>query len=136
MDCNNKLHLIDFGISKIYKQNNVHIKEAKIHSVIGSVNFSSLNVINLIEPSRRDDMESILYILFYLLINNISYISYNNLNIYEKKNIDTILMFLQDNTSIRLNNCINFMNVEKIFKYIRRLKYNQEPNYDYIIKLL
>ena len=136
MDCNNKLHLIDFGISKIYKQNNVHIKEAKIHSVIGSVNFSSLNVINLIEPSRRDDMESILYILFYLLINNISYISYNNLNIYEKKNIDTILMFLQDNTSITLNNCINFMNVEKIFKYIRRLKYNQEPNYDYIIKLL
>ena len=81
-------------------------------------------------------MESILYILFYLLINNISYTSYNNLNIYEKKNIDTILMFLQDNTSITLNNCINFMNVEKIFKYIRRLKYNQEPNYDYIIKLL
>ena len=31
---------------------------------------------------------------------------------------------------------INYELLDKLFNYIRRLKYNQEPKYDYIVQLL
>jgi hypothetical protein len=137
LDNNYKLYLIDFGISKIYRHNNIHNKETQIKSVIGSVNFSSLNILNLIEPSRRDDIEALLFILFYLLINNTNYVSYDKLNAHEKKKILTLLIFLQDNTNSILNNkTINYSLIEKLFNYVRRLKYDQAPKYDYITTLI
>lgn len=137
LDTSYNLYIIDFGLSKIYKNGTIHNSETQIKSLIGSVNFSSLNVINLIEPSRRDDIESLLYILFYLLLDKSCYSIYSNLDVNNKKNIDILLMFLQDkNNSILNNKSINYSTLDKLFKYIRRLKYNQVPNYDYIIILL
>ena len=137
LDTNYKLYLIDFGISKIYRINNIHNSETQIKSLLGSVNFSSLNVLNLIEPSRRDDIESLLYILFYLLLNKENYCTYDNLNASTKKNIDIIILFLQDKSNnLLINKNINYSTLIKLFKYIRRLKYNQVPNYDYIIILI
>jgi len=137
IDSNNKLYLIDFGLSRINIINNTHIIEPKIHSLIGSINFSSLNVLNLIEPAQRDDVESILYILFYLLLSKENYTIYDSIADIEKKNIDIFLIFLQDKTNIILNNiAINYLLVGKLFKYVRRLKYNQKPNYEYIIQLI
>jgi serine/threonine protein kinase len=137
LDTSYNLYIIDFGLSKMYKINNIHNSETQIKSLIGSVNFSSLNVINLIEPSRRDDIESLLYILFYLLLDKSCYSIYTNLDVSNKKNIDILLIFLQDkNNSILNNKSINYTTLDKLFKYIRRLKYNQVPNYDYIIILL
>ena len=137
LDTSYNLYIIDFGLSKMYKNGTIHNSETQIKSLIGSVNFSSLNVINLIEPSRRDDIESLLYILFYLLLDKSCYSIYSNLDVNNKKNIDILLMFLQDkNNSILNNKSINYTTLDKLFKYIRRLKYNQVPNYDYIITLL
>jgi casein kinase 1 len=137
LDTSYNLYIIDFGLSKIYKSGTIHNSETQIKSLIGSVNFSSLNVINLIEPSRRDDIESLLYILFYLLLDNSCYNIYTSLDVSNKKNIDILLMFLQDkNNSILNKKSINYTTLDKLFKYIRRLKYNQAPNYDYIIILL
>jgi len=137
LDSNYKLYIIDFGIAKIYRHNNIHNSETQIRSLIGSVNFSSLNVLNLIEPSRRDDIESLLYILFYLLLDNSTYSIYDTLNTNEKKNIDILVTFLQDKSNNVLNKkTINYTSLDKVFKYIRRLKYNQVPNYDYIIILI
>lgn len=137
IDSNNKLYLIDFGLSRINIINNTHIIEPKIHSLIGSINFSSLNVLNLIEPAQRDDVESILYILFYLLLSKENYTIYDSIADIEKKNIDIFLIFLQDKTNIIFNNiAINYLLVGKLFKYVRRLKYNQKPNYEYIIQLI
>jgi casein kinase 1 len=137
LDTSYNLYIIDFGLSKMYKRGNIHNNETQIKSLIGSVNFSSLNVINLIEPSRRDDIESLLYILFYLLLDKSCYNIYTSLDVSNKKNIDILLMFLQDkNNSILNNKSINYTTLDKLFKYIRRLKYNQVPNYDYIITLI
>jgi serine/threonine protein kinase len=134
---NYKLYLIDFGISKIYRHNNIHNKETQIKSLIGSINFSSLNILNLIEPSRRDDVEALLFILFYLLINDANYVSYDKLNAHDKKNIAILVIFLQDNTNNIVNNkTINYSLIEKLFNYVRRLKYDQAPKYDYITTLL
>ena len=40
--------IIDFGLSKQYIMYNKHIEEKKIKSIIGSINFSSKNVLNYI----------------------------------------------------------------------------------------
>ena len=73
----NKVFLIDFGISKIYKNGTIHNDETKISGLLGSVNFSSLNTINFIEPARRDDIESVMYILVYMLLPKNTYCVYN-----------------------------------------------------------
>lgn len=125
----NKVFLIDFGISKIYKNGTIHNDETKINGLLGSINFSSLNTINLIEPSRRDDIESTIYVLLYMLLPQISYNEYNNLDSIQKKDILTIIVFLKNNYT----NIINYEIFTKLFTYIRRLKYNQQPNYCYII---
>lgn len=133
LDSNYKLYIIDFGIAKIYKNATIHNKETKIRGVIGSINFSSLNVINLIEPSRRDDVESIFYMLIYLLLSNENYKYYDSFNNYEKKNITAITYLMEHTLNIQK---IDYELLNKLFNYIRRLKYNQEPKYDYIVELL
>jgi serine/threonine protein kinase len=133
LDSNNKLYIIDFGIAKIYKHANVHNSETKIKGLIGSINFSSLNVINLIEPSRRDDIESLFYNLLYLLLNNENYKCYDSLNTLKKKDIKAIIHLMQNTSNIQN---IDYALLNRLFNYIRRLKYNQEPKYDYIVELL
>jgi casein kinase 1 len=118
--------------SKIYKIGRLHNSESKISGLVGSVNFSSLNIINCIEPSRRDDIESTIYVLLYMLLSNTSYNEYNNLETTQKKDGTLIIELLKTNYS----NIIDYELFNKLFNYIRRLKYNQQPNYDYIITLL
>jgi len=133
LDSNHKLYIIDFGIAKVYKHGNIHNSETKIKGLIGSINFSSLNVINLIEPSRRDDIESLFYMLIYLLLNNENYKMYDGFNNYEKKDITAITYLMKHTLNIQK---INYELLNRLFNYIRRLKYNQEPKYDYIVELL
>lgn len=64
-----ELYLIDFGLAKSYKNvNNTHIVEKGIDNIIGTLPFVSLNVHNKKLPSRRDDLESVLYVLYYLIL--------------------------------------------------------------------
>lgn len=128
----NKVFLIDFGISKIYKNGAIQNGESKINGVLGSINFSSLNTINLIEPGRRDDIESVIYILLYMLLSQTSYNEYNNLDVIQKKDITLIIAIIKNS----YNNILDHEVFLKLFNYIRRLKYNQQPNYDYIITLV
>jgi len=132
LNSTNKVVLIDFGISKIYKIGAIHNSETKITGMLGSLNFSSLNAINCIEPSRRDDIESIIYVLLYMLLPKTSYNEYDNLDVIQKKEILTVVTFIKNSfpNDIKCNIFI------KLFTYIRRLKYNQQPNYDYVITLL
>ena len=68
---NKQLYLIDFGLCKRYDHAGQHIEETckQNKSIIGSINFVSLNVHKGIEPSRRDDIESCIYVILYLLQN-------------------------------------------------------------------
>jgi len=132
LNSNNKVVLIDFGLSKLYKNGTIHNNETKINGPLGSLNFSSLNTINCIEPSRRDDIESTIYVLLYMLLSQISYNEYNNLATIQKKDISTIIDFIKNNNYA----IIDYEIFTKLFTYVRRLKYNQQPNYCYITTLL
>ena len=63
----NKLYLIDFGLAKRYNYDGKHISENTNCSLIGTPKYVSLNVHNCCEPSRRDDIESCIYVMIYML---------------------------------------------------------------------
>lgn len=125
---NNKLYLIDYGFATMYLDNNlIHKKETKIHSIIGSVNYISLNVHDLILPSRRDDIESIIYVLLFLY-NKLNY--ENSLEIEIKKVKKNLILNFNNENDIILQILL------KILVYVRTLNYSDTPNYNYIYKLL
>ena len=129
LDKNNQPNIIDFGFSKKYIINNNHIKEKKISSIIGSYNFVSKNVYNLIEPSRRDDIESLIYVYIFMLIlkDNEKYII--NFKLTNNDYIKHILYISNIEKNI-VDNIINILN------YIKELKFNTKPDYNYLIKLI
>ena len=120
----NKLHLIDFGISKRYDYDGVHISEAKIHKLIGTPNFVSLNVHNGIEPSRRDDLESCIYIIINMLFGELEW--------FNKKDTDEIydlkykLQFIDEVPSF----------IKIMLYYVRNMKFEETPDYEYVINLM
>ena len=119
----NKLFLVDFGFAKRYNYNGQHIPEKKINNLIGSPNFVSLNIHKGIEPSRRDDIESCIYIIIYML--------YGKLEWFDK-NIEDMAILKEQLTNkseipIFLKNMILF---------VRNIKFDETPDYEYIINLL
>jgi serine/threonine protein kinase len=119
----NKLYLIDFGFSKRYNYNGKHIEEKHIHHIIGTPNFVSLNVHNHIEPSRRDDLESCIYIILAILIGNLEWFS--------KQKMDEIVFLKEKVIEQNIPPCIKNMLV-----YVRNLTFTEKPNYHYLCELL
>jgi len=118
---NKKLYIIDFGLCKTYLNDNGHIKNVQLTKILGTPTFISLNIHNLNTPSRRDDLESIVYILMYLFFDKLDWSECENANEIKRKK-----QKLLDNESIPL-----------VFKdtlmYIRRLTFEENPDYDRII---
>lgn len=119
----NKIYLIDFGFSKRYNYNGKHIEEKYIHHIIGTPNFVSLNVHNHIEPSRRDDLESCIYIILTMLIGPLEWMY--------KSNIDEIVFLKEKVIEKNIPSCI-----KKMLVYIRHLTFSEKPNYEYLYELL
>jgi serine/threonine protein kinase len=119
-----KLYLIDFGFSKVYCSNNIHIEYRELTNIIGSLNFVSLNIHNRIEPTRRDDLESCVYVLYYLIKKRLLW---ENLNNEEEIIIMKSELIYNDNTP-------NF--IKNLLVYIRSLGFEEEPNYEYILNIL
>jgi serine/threonine protein kinase len=121
----NKIHLIDVGFSKKYIHNGTHIPYKNITKIIGSPNFVSLNVHNLIEPSRRDDLESCVYVILTMLFNN-------QLEWFHKTNINEIYEIKKN---ITYNSHVPTF-IKKMLTYVRSLEFEECPNYEYLISCL
>jgi serine/threonine protein kinase len=118
---NNKLYLIDLGMCKRYETNGIHMKCKALTKIIGTPNYVSLNIHNNIEPSRRDDIESILYICMYLFYGKLEWDNETNLhNIFLLKSKLTNLPFF----------------LQELFTYVRQLEFDEKPNYKYILSKL
>lgn len=65
------IYLIDFGLARRYCQtvNNEyeHVKQVKLHSFTGTARYASITAQQQFTTSRKDDLESLAYIMVYFL---------------------------------------------------------------------
>jgi len=123
-DChNNIIYLIDFGICKNFSLNN----DNKINNIIGTPIFVSLNVHQKGQPSLNDDIESIIFIILYLM----DQLEWFNL----KCNFNFDEICIQYKKEIINKEDIS-NNLKEIIIYCRNLKFNEIPNYEFILNIL
>jgi serine/threonine protein kinase len=118
-----RIYIIDFGLCKSYITNDEHNPIKKTNNLIGSLTYASINTHNCIELSRRDDMESLGYMLVFFYLGTLPWQEFTS------ENIDMIKKSKEDITS---NDKLPQILVNYI-KYVRSLEYEEKPNYFLII---
>ena len=135
LDNNSKfLYLSDFGLSKSYNQNSTtHYtpnKEGK--KLTGTPRYASINAMRCLEQSPRDDLESIGYILVYLLKGELPW-----QNIIAKNKTEKIKKLLVKKIEICSSDlCLGLPNkIEKYIDYCRNLEFEDVPDYQMLKNL-
>ncbi|CAL8079820.1 unnamed protein product [Orchesella dallaii] len=127
-----KVYLIDFGLALRYCDSvtGAHIYCHSVKNLIGTARFASLNAHLGFEQCRRDDLESIGYMLVYFMNGSLPWMlerkkeeTKNYLDrIKESKRGTTIDVLCKDLPSA----------FKTYFSYCRALGYKQEPDYNYL----
>jgi serine/threonine protein kinase len=118
-----RIYIIDFGLCKSYMNNDEHNPIKKTNNLIGSLTYASINAHNCIELSRRDDMESLGYMLAFFYLGTLSWQE------MVSENIEMIKKLKED---IIVNDKLPQILVNYI-KYVRSLEYEEIPNYFLIV---
>ena len=130
----NVLYLIDFGLSKKFRSTTTgkHIRFGFTGKLTGTVRFASANALRGGEQSRRDDIESIGYMLIYFLKKRLPWQS-----ITGNKKIERYLKIYKMKKNIAPEKLCEGLPPEmaQYINYAKNLEFEQEPNYKYLSKL-
>ena len=129
-----KIHIIDFGLSKrfINKDTFQHEPYKCTNQFTGSYRYSSINNHRGVEQSRRDDLESIGYMLLYFYNKKLPW---QGLNIKNKST--KIKEIYNIKKTIKIQELCKKAPKEFYYymKYCRNLKYSEKPDYCYLKEL-
>ncbi|CAD8188976.1 unnamed protein product [Paramecium pentaurelia] len=117
-----KIYLIDFGISRNINQ--ITNKKKKI-SFIGTSRYASLAAHQGIEQTAKDDLESLGYLLIYLMKQRLPWM---NIEKNDPERLDKIRKLKQETKVEDLcQECPN--SILKFMKYVKGLSQQQKPSY-------
>ena len=119
----NYLYLFDFDFAKKYIKYGEHIPYKTNKSRKGNIKFISVNAQLGRQISRRDDIESFGYNLIYFMEGRLPWSRYSN---YEEKYEMSLDDLCEDLPK----------EFKEIIHYSKKLEFTEEPDYDYLEKLL
>lgn len=129
----NMLYIIDFGLSKKFRsKKGKHIKFSITNNITGTPRYCSINALRGAEQSRKDDLESLFYVILYFFRGSVPW---QNLKI--KSRIERF------NEINKIKKTINYKVLcknlpDKLYDfgmYVKNLKFEEDPNYKYMQKL-
>jgi len=133
----NNIYLIDFGFSRKFRSSRTgkHIKYANKHKLVGSISYSSLNGLKGYEISRRDDLESLGFVLIYLAKG--LWLPWNKYNDSPLEKIELIKIIAKMKMEISEENLCKGLPFEFIsyMKYVKHLEFEEDPDYKYLNSL-
>lgn len=134
----NEIYLIDFGLAKRYYHyinNNLgeHIPLMENNSFTGTARYASINSQKRLTQSRRDDLESIGYIMVYFLKGSLPW---QNVRESDRKQRKEKILEIKLSTPIS-ELCDGLpIEIQLYLKYCRERKYDETPSYVYLRKML
>ncbi|KAI9159652.1 hypothetical protein LWI28_000652 [Acer negundo] len=130
----NKVYVIDFGLAKRYRDNatHQHIPYRENKNLTGTARYASMNTHLGIEQSRRDDLESLGYVLMYFLRGSLPW---QGLKAGTKKQKYEKISEKKVSTSIEAL-CRGYpTEFASYFHYCRSLRFDDKPDYAYLKRL-
>uniref|UniRef100_A0A0A9W6M9 non-specific serine/threonine protein kinase n=1 Tax=Lygus hesperus TaxID=30085 RepID=A0A0A9W6M9_LYGHE len=130
----NKLFLIDFGLAKKFRDNRTrsHIAYREDKNLTGTARYASINAHLGIEQSRRDDMESLGYVMMYF---NRGSLPWQGLKAANKKQKYEKISEKKMSTPVEVL-CKGFPAEFVLYlNYCRGLKFEEGPDYMYLRQL-
>ncbi|WZZ21426.1 hypothetical protein YC2023_122813 [Brassica napus] len=130
----NQVYIIDFGLAKKYRDNTTHqhIPYRENKNLTGTARYASMNTHLGIEQSRRDDLESLGYILMYFLKGSLPW---QGLKAGTKKQKYERISEKKVSTSIE-SLCRGYPSeFASYFHYCRSLRFDDKPDYGYLKRI-
>ena len=128
------VYLLDFGLAKKYRSSTTlkHYRMTKKKNLTGTARYASINALNGLTQSRRDDLEAVGYVLMYFLRGKLPW---QGLRVKNKEDRYHKIMEIKQETSPSLL-CHGFpKEFKKYVEYTRNLEYEQDPDYEMLKNL-
>jgi serine/threonine protein kinase len=128
------VYIIDFGLAKLYRdpRTHRHIPYREGKNLTGTARYASINTHMGIEQSRRDDLESLGYVLMYFLRGSLPW---QGLKANTKKQKYERILERKISTSTEML-CKGFpAEFRSYFEHVRSLRFDDRPDYDYMKRL-
>ena len=127
------IYIIDFGLAKKYKSDRGnHVKFSITKHITGTPRFCSVNAMRGVEQSRRDDLESLCYLIIYFFKGSLPW---QGLKISSRiQRFETITKMKKN---IKIENLCEDLPPEIIIfcKYTKKLGFTDSPRYEYMKNL-
>ncbi|XP_011030485.1 PREDICTED: casein kinase I isoform X2 [Populus euphratica] len=130
----NQIYIIDYGLGKKYRdlQTHKHIPYRENKNLTGTARYASVNTHLGVEQSRRDDLESLGYVLMYFLRGSLPW---QGLKAGTKKQKYDRISEKKMLTPIEVL-CKNYPSeFTSYFHYCRSLRFEDKPDYSYLKRL-
>lgn len=130
----NQVNVIDFGLAKKYRdpKTHFHIPYRENKNLTGTARYASINTHLGVEQSRRDDMESLGYVMLYFCRGSLPW---QGLKAATKKQKYDRIMEKKMTTPTEVL-CRGFPNEFAVYlNYTRSLRFDDKPDYSYLRKI-
>ncbi|KAK3267504.1 hypothetical protein CYMTET_23944 [Cymbomonas tetramitiformis] len=141
------LHLIDFGVAYKYRMGNPltgkhNVYAAKKNHFTGTLEYASISAHEGARPSRRDDLESLAYVMLRACCGGLPWIGAALQGVKEKEKNSRVRAEKQkalDDIDAAVMNALGQpvpLPVRTFLQHVRSMTYEETPDYDYLRKVL